>query len=294
MGPFPPSFGFEYILIVVDYVSKWVEAVATRTNNHKVVVKFIQENIFSRFGMPRAVISDRGSHFCNRPVSNLMRKYGVVHKVSTSYHPQTNGQVELANREIKRILEKTINPNRKDWSQRVPDALWAYRIVYKTILGMSPYRLVYEKSYHLPVEMEHRAYWAIRSCNANIDEAGLHRKLQLVELEELRLDAYESAKLSKERMKTLHDSHIRRKTFVVSQKALLFNSRLRLFSGKLHSKWSGPFIIKHVFEFGVVELENPKNGELFKVNGHRVKPYVEGEVGLIESVDLIDPLLDQD
>ena len=106
MGPFPPSYGHLYILLSVDYVSKWVEAIPTRTNDHKVVLKFIKEHIFSRFGIPRAIISDGGLHFCNRSFENLLKKYGVTHKVSMKYHPQTNGQAELANREIKHILEK--------------------------------------------------------------------------------------------------------------------------------------------------------------------------------------------
>ena len=104
MDPFVNSFGHKYILLAADYVSKWVEAIPTRKNYHKVVVKFLKENIFSRFGMPRAIISDGSSHFCNKPMSELMRKYGVVHKVATPYHPQTNSQAKLANREIKRIL----------------------------------------------------------------------------------------------------------------------------------------------------------------------------------------------
>ena len=126
MGPFPPSFGFLYILVAVDYVSKWIEAIPSRNNDHKTVIKFLKENILSRFGIPRAMISDGGTHFCNKPFESLMMKYGITHKVATPYHPQTNGQVELANREIKQILEKTVNPNRKDWSLRLNDALWAY------------------------------------------------------------------------------------------------------------------------------------------------------------------------
>ncbi|XP_077210832.1 uncharacterized protein LOC143846285 [Tasmannia lanceolata] len=134
MGPFPNSFGNLYILLAVDYVSKWIEAIACKTNDHKVVVKFLKENILSRFGTPRAIISDRGKHFCNRPFEALMKKYGITHKLSTPYHPQTSGQVEVSNRQIKQILEKTVNPNRKDWSIRLVDALWAHRTAFKTDL----------------------------------------------------------------------------------------------------------------------------------------------------------------
>jgi len=118
MGPFSNSFGNQYILVAVDYVSKWVEATPTRMNDNRVVVKFLKENIFSHFSTSRAIISDNGTHFCNRAFEALMRKYSITHKLSTTYHPQTNGQMEVTNRQIKLILEKTIGQNRKEWSTK--------------------------------------------------------------------------------------------------------------------------------------------------------------------------------
>ena len=114
MGPFPSSFGYVYILVGVDYVLKWVEAVPCRTADHRVVLKFLKENIFSRFRVPEAIINDGGSHFYNKLFENLLAKYGVKHKVATPYHPQTSGQVELINREIKTILMKVVSSNIKD------------------------------------------------------------------------------------------------------------------------------------------------------------------------------------
>ncbi|GKA79811.1 reverse transcriptase domain-containing protein, partial [Tanacetum coccineum] len=284
MGPFPSSRGNKYILVAVDYLSKWVEAKALPTNDARVVCKFLK-SLFARFGAPRAIISDHGTHFCNDQFAKVMLKYGVTHRLSTAYHPQTSGQVEVSNRGLKRILERTIGENRASWSDKLDDALWAFRTAYKTPIGCTPYKLVYGKACHLPIELEHKAYWALKHANFDLETAGDHRKVQLNELNELRDHAYENSLIYKEKTKRIHDSKIKNRVFNVGDQVLLFNSRLKMFSGKLKSRWSGPFTIAHVFPYGTVELSQ-NSGPNFKVNGHRIKHYFGGDVPKLVVPDL--------
>ena len=151
MGPFVCSHGMKYIVVEVDYVSKWVEAIVLANNEGKSVTALLKKKIFSRFGTPRAVISDGGSHFCNKLFKGLLEKYGVCHNVTTPYHPRTSGQVEVSNREVKQILANMVNASRTDWSRRIDDALWDYRTTHRTPIGMSSHQHVYGKTCHLPI-----------------------------------------------------------------------------------------------------------------------------------------------
>nr|GFB26651.1 reverse transcriptase domain-containing protein [Tanacetum cinerariifolium] len=240
MGPFPNSKGKKYILVAVDYYSKWVEANALPTNDARVVVKFLK-SLFSWFGTPKVIISDRGTHFCNDQFAKVMSKYGVTHRLSTAYHPQTRDRVEVSNQ------------------------------------GCTPYRLVYGKSCHLPLELEVKAYWAFKHANFDLKTVGDHCKLYLNELHELRDQAYENSLVYKERTKKLHDAKIKNQIFNVGDQVLLFNSRLKIFSRKLKTRWSGPFTITEVYPYGTAKLAHAE-GSNFKVNCHRLKHYYRGDV----------------
>ncbi|XP_050909107.1 uncharacterized protein LOC127122875 [Lathyrus oleraceus] len=187
-----------------------IEEVASPTNDARVVIKLFKNVSFPRFGVPRIVISDSGSHFISNIFEMLLLKYGVRHRVTTPYHPQTSGQVEVSNREIKQILEKNVATSRNGWSAKLHEALWAYRTTYKTLIGTTPFKLVYRKPCHMPVELEHKAYWAIKTLNMNYTATGEKIILGIHELEELRIDAYENAQIYKEKTKQWHDKRITR------------------------------------------------------------------------------------
>nr|GEZ97985.1 reverse transcriptase domain-containing protein [Tanacetum cinerariifolium] len=237
------------------------------------------------FETPRAIISDRGTHFCNDQFVKVMLKYGVTRRLATAYHPQTSGQVEVSNRGLKRILEMTVGNNRASWSNKLDDALWAFYTAFKTPIGCTPYKLVYGKACHLPIELEHKAYWALKHANFNLLTAGDHQKVQLNELNELPDQAYENSLIYKEKTKRIHDSKIKDRVFNVGDRVLLFNSRLTIFSNKLKTRWTGPFTVTQVFPYGTVELSQTYRPN-FKVNVHRLKHCFGEDIPLMVVPDL--------
>ncbi|GJS86866.1 reverse transcriptase domain-containing protein [Tanacetum coccineum] len=202
-----------------------------------------------------------------------------------AHHQVDRGTPFFAMTSLQRILERTVGENRASWSDKLDDALWAFRTAYKTPIGCTPYKLVYGKACHLPIELEHKAYWALKNANFDLQTAGDQRKVQLNELSELRDQAYENSLIYKEKTKRIHDAKIKNRVFNVGDQVLLFNSRLKIFSGKLKSRWSGPFTIVQVFPYGTVELSQ-NSGPNFKVNGHRLKHYFGGDIPAMDIPDL--------
>nr|GEY22773.1 reverse transcriptase domain-containing protein [Tanacetum cinerariifolium] len=184
-----------------------------------------------------------------------MLKYGITHRLATAYHPQTSGKVEVSNRGLKRILERTVGENRASWSDKLDDALWAFRTAFKTPIGCTPYKLVYGKVCHLPIALERKAYWSLKHANFDLQTKGNHRKVQLNELNKLRDQANENSLIYKEKTKRIHDSKIKDRVFNV------------------------------VFPYGTVELSQT-DGPNFKVNGHRLKHYFREDIPKMVVSDL--------
>nr|GEW37030.1 reverse transcriptase domain-containing protein [Tanacetum cinerariifolium] len=228
---------------------------------------------------------DRVTHFCNYQFAKVMLKYGVTYRLSTAYHPQTSRQVEVLNRCLKHILERTVGENRALWSDKLDDALRDFRTAFKTPTRCTPYKLVYGKACHLPIELEHKAYLALKHCNFDLKTAVDHRKVQMNELNELQDQAYENSLIYKEKTKKIHDSNIKNRIFNVGDRVLHFNSRLKIFSGKLKTPLD--WIVHRClsFPYGTIELSQT-DGPNFKVNGHRLKHYFRGDIPPMVVLDI--------
>jgi len=196
VGPIsPPSRQKKYILVCTDYVTKWVEAKPLLSATEASVVNFLFEDIFTRFGVPREIVTDQGAQFTSRLVEQMMERYKIRHRKSTPYHPQANGQVESTNKVIEGILTKTVHLHRRDWVDRLPEALWAYRTTWRSTTGHTPYELVYGKQVLFPIEFQIQTFKMAVQLGLDLTEAQKHRLEQINELDEIRQDAVQKTSI---------------------------------------------------------------------------------------------------
>jgi len=200
----------------------------------------LKEVIFPRFGYPLVFISDNGTYFVNDKVKSLLKHHDIEHRLATPYHPQSNGQVEVTNRDLMRIIKKSID-RKASWYEHLDDALWAYRTSYKTRMGYISYQLIYGKNFVLPISALKEAYRTFNRLDMDLDGALKHRAMELEHLNEYRLDAIERQSIAKAQTKAFHDSKIITKEFKINDYILLYSMRLHKHPAKLKSLWEGPF-----------------------------------------------------
>jgi transposase InsO family protein len=275
VGPIhPPSNQKVYILVCTDYMTKWVEAKALIRASEEVVLAFLFENIFVRFGVPRELVTDGGPPFTSHKFEALLSKYHVLHRIASPYHPQGNGQVESTNKVIEAILTKTVRENHKDWSDRLHEALWAYRTTWRSTTGFSPYELVYGKSPVFPIEFEIKTLRTASPVNLDLTMAQKARLQQLNELDEKCLDAIHQTTVIQQQRTKWHDRIIKKKLFQKGDWALLYDSRFKEFQGKLRTRWLGPYEVDTVFPNGTVRLITIDGSNThLHANGHRLCLY---------------------
>ena len=277
VGPIAPATRHgqkQYILVATEYVTKWAEAVATRTDNANDVARFLYENIITRFGCPKELVTDRGTHFLNATITALTDKYLIKHRKTSPYHPQANGQTEKTNGLLCKILTKTVSRLGTDWDTKLFSALWAYRTAYKVTTNSTPFQLVYGQEAVLPIELE------VQSLRIAIDERlgdmeSLTTRYAMMEkLDETRLVALHQTAVIQRRRKSYYDSKLRPKTFKPNDLVLMYDSRFQRFPSKLSIRWYGPYTVHEAFLNGSVQLEDFEGKQFTtRINGYRLKTY---------------------
>ena len=277
IGPIKPKAqptGCEYILVATDYFTKWAEAKALRNNTAEVVAKFLYENIMTRFGCPVELVSDQGTHFLNRVIKELTTKHMIIHKKSSTYHPQCNGQAESTNKILVKTLKKIVEGNKRDWDRKLNSALWAYRTSYKVTTGMTPFRMTYGLEAVVPMEFMIPSLRMAVQQKLPMEKSREERIQELLNLEEEWQQSILVTEAVQKRRKAWADRHSKQKVFTKGDHVLIFNSKLGKHPGKLKLRWIGPCTIEEETAPGAFTLRN-LDGTLHPgvVNGCRMKPY---------------------
>ena len=260
----------------MDYLTRWAEAAAVRDCSAETAARFIFEHIISRFGCPRSLTNDQGTHFINATVRSLLDTFMIQHHKSSPYHPQANGTVEAFNKILEKGLTKICNAQRDDWDKRLPAALWAYRTTVKRLTNQTPFQLVYGREAVIPAEFTVPSLLIATSLQFSEEESLWERLQELQELDEARFLAEFHQKVQKARQKAWHDRHIKTKAFQVGGKVLLYDSRFQKFPGKLQMHWLGPYFVIEIRDLGAVRLAQLEGTVIpWWVNGACLKPYQE-------------------
>jgi len=277
IGPIAPASANrkKYIILATDYATKWVEARATKNNDARTAASFLFTEIMMRFGHPLELVSDRGLHFLNDMVRSLTEKYLIKHRKTTPYNPMANGLTERANGIIERALNKMVSENKTDWDVKLPSAVHAYNTSEKTTTGRTPFYLVFgqEAVHGIELEMESHRVMATRNAERSGDPE--IRLLALEDLEEARMVALSQIKEVQARRKWDHDQKLPTEHGIKEGGlVLLYDSRYRIFPGKFHTRWMGPYRVKQIFQNGSIQLEDLQGKELdTRVNKNRVRKY---------------------
>lgn len=263
-----------YIIIAVEFMTKWAKVEAVDTCSSEVATKFIYENIIVRFGCPLTLLSDQGTHFINKTIAALTKEFKIAHLKTSSYHPQANGAVESFNKTLVKGLTKICNRDKNDWDDKIPAILWAYRTTYKRATNKTPFRLVYGQEAVVPLHFQRQEPLISHVLHLDATAALDQRLFDLNKLEEDRTIAIYHQVVQKQQQKAWHDRHLKKKDISMGDTVLLYDNEIKGKPKKLHMAWLGPYLVTEIHTNGSVRLTTLQ-GRPFKkvVNGARLKRY---------------------
>ncbi|MCO5578912.1 hypothetical protein L7F22_032761 [Adiantum nelumboides] len=275
VGPIAPlayKTHAQYIIVATDYLTKWVEAKATSKNDAKTTAQFLYEILFTRYGLPIEIVSDRGTHFINEAIEFLLDEFLVIHKKSALYYPQANGQAESTNKILVTILTKVVSESRADWDQKMHSDLWAYKVAHKTCIGTTPFNMIYEAQAILPLEFLIPTLRVAKDLEWTRHE--LSEQLEVLEkLDETRLRVVVSIYVQKRNMKSFFDQHLINKEFATGDYVLMYT--LKQHSKKLKNQSNGPYVIHDISFSGAIKLATLEGEEMPNwISGCRLKKYL--------------------